>query len=87
LGVRTFTSLAALDIGRFVQALLFNLDAHDVPTMVAAAAVLTGVALIAGWLPARRAARIDPAQVLRDAWCSVRKCLSFRASNASESLP
>ena len=36
-----------------------------VPTL--AAAVLVAVGALAGWLPARRAARLDPATVLRDA--------------------
>src|SRR5439155_1691665 len=35
-------------------------------TLVASAAVLATVGGVAGWLPARRASRIDPAQVLRD---------------------
>lgn len=52
---------------RFIEPMLFELGAHDLPTLVGAATVLAVVALLAGWLPARRAARIDPAQVLRDA--------------------
>lgn len=52
---------------RFIESMLYELDAHDLPTRVGAAMVLAVVALLAGWLPARRAARIDPAQVLRDA--------------------
>ena len=36
-------------------------------TLVEAAVVLGAIGALAGWLPARRAARIDPAQVLRDA--------------------
>ena len=52
---------------RFIRGLLFELEPNDLLTMGAAAAVLAFVALLASWLPARRAARIDPAQVLRDA--------------------
>jgi ABC-type antimicrobial peptide transport system permease subunit len=33
---------------------------------VTAAAVLTAIGAVAGWLPAYRASRIDPAEVLRD---------------------
>jgi putative ABC transport system permease protein len=52
---------------RFIRGMLFALEPGDVPTMVAATTVLVCVALLASWLPARRAARIDPAQILRDA--------------------
>jgi putative ABC transport system permease protein len=50
---------------RFVATLLYGLQPHDPTTLVGAALVLGAVALIAGWLPARRAARIDPAVALR----------------------
>jgi len=35
-------------------------------TLLTAALVLTAIGGVAGWLPARRAARIDPARVLRE---------------------
>jgi putative ABC transport system permease protein len=50
----------------FVRALLYGLEPNDPMTLVAAALVLTIVAAVAAWLPARRAARIDPARVLRE---------------------
>jgi putative ABC transport system permease protein len=50
---------------RFAAPLLFGLGPHDPATLVGAVAVLVGVGLLAGWLPARHAARIDPAVVLR----------------------
>ena len=51
---------------RFITALLYGLDARDPLTFVSAAALLTLVAALAAWLPARRASRIDPMRVLRD---------------------
>ena len=51
---------------KFVATLLYGLEPRDPLTLVASAAVLATVGGVAGWLPARRASRIDPAQVLRD---------------------
>jgi len=51
---------------QFTSALLFELAPRDLPTMAGAALLLTAVAGLSAWLPARRAARIDPASVLRD---------------------
>jgi ABC-type antimicrobial peptide transport system permease subunit len=51
---------------RFVASLLYGLEARDLGTLAGSAAVLTIVAAFAGWLPARRASRIDPAEVLRE---------------------
>ena len=52
--------------GRFIGSLLYGLQPRDPVTLLSAAAVLAVVALAAGWLPARRAARIDPTVVLRE---------------------
>ncbi len=52
---------------RFVGTLLYGLQPRDPFTLAAAAAVLASVGALAGWLPARRAARIDPMEVLREA--------------------
>jgi ABC-type antimicrobial peptide transport system permease subunit len=49
----------------FVGSLLFGLAPRDPLTMTGAVAVLAAVGCVAGWLPAWRASRIDPAQVLR----------------------
>jgi putative ABC transport system permease protein len=46
--------------------LLFALQPRDPMTMATAAVVLAAIGGVAGWLPARRAARIDPARVLRE---------------------
>jgi putative ABC transport system permease protein len=57
---------ASLWASTFVASLLYGLEPRDPATLVFAAAVLAGVGAFAGWLPARRASRIDPAEVLRD---------------------
>lgn len=51
---------------RFVSSLLFGLQPTDPFTIAVAMLVLATVALVAGWLPARRAARVDPALVMRE---------------------
>jgi predicted permease len=51
---------------RFVTALLYGLQPRDPLTLVLAALVLSAIGALAGWIPARRAARIDPARVLRE---------------------
>ena len=56
----------SLGLGRLSAGLLFEVPPHDPATLATAAAVLTAAALLACALPARRAARIDPAQALRD---------------------
>jgi ABC-type antimicrobial peptide transport system permease subunit len=51
---------------KFVATLLYGLEPRDPVTLIASAIVLASVGALAGWLPARRASRIDPAEVLRD---------------------
>jgi predicted permease len=51
---------------RFVGPLLFRLEPRDAATYAGAVAVLVTAGLLAAWIPARRAARLDPALVLRD---------------------
>ena len=53
-------------VARLVATLLFGLQPHDPATLVGAAVVLATIGGLAGWLPARRASRIDPANVLRE---------------------
>ncbi|HLK69813.1 MAG TPA: ABC transporter permease [Bryobacteraceae bacterium] len=56
-------SLAA---GRLVQTLLFQVTSSDPITYGAVAALLAGVGILAGYLPARSASRIDPVIALRE---------------------
>jgi ABC-type antimicrobial peptide transport system permease subunit len=50
---------------RFAATLLFGLQPHDPSTLIAAAASLAIVALLASYMPARTASRIEPVQALR----------------------
>ncbi|HEY3743390.1 MAG TPA: ABC transporter permease [Bryobacteraceae bacterium] len=56
---------AALGLSRFVESALEGLSGSDPVTMIGAIAVLLAAALAAAWIPARRAARIDPLVALR----------------------
>jgi putative ABC transport system permease protein len=58
-------TVAALWLARFVAPLLYGLAPHDPLTLFAAAAILMLAAVVAAWVPASRASRIDPADVLR----------------------
>jgi len=55
----------ALAGGRAARALLFGLQPHDPITLGAAAVLLAAVALAASYVPAKRAARLDPMVALR----------------------
>jgi ABC-type antimicrobial peptide transport system permease subunit len=55
----------ALASSRLVNSVLFGLKPTDPIAIGAATTVMIGVALFAGWLPARRATRIDPMIALR----------------------
>jgi predicted permease len=56
---------AALIAARFVSSQLFGLNASDPGTLIGAAVTLTVVALLAGFVPARRASRVNPLIALR----------------------
>ncbi len=55
----------ALAARRALASLLFGVSDHDLLTYIGVATVLVAVAAIACWIPARRAARVDPASALR----------------------
>jgi predicted permease len=54
-------------VARLLESLLFGVQPGDALTFVLMTAVLISVAALAGYLPARRASRIDPMSALRDA--------------------
>jgi ABC-type antimicrobial peptide transport system permease subunit len=56
---------AAAGLARLVETLLFGVSGTDPVTFVAAAVILIAVGLLAAYLPARRAARVDPTTSLK----------------------
>jgi putative ABC transport system permease protein len=63
-GLTTGACLALATVG-VLQKMLFGLAPHDAFTFIAAIGVLSAVAIVAGYLPARRAMRVDPMVALR----------------------
>jgi len=63
-GVFIGIGCAAL-LGQYLQSLLFQVKSFDPLTIFATAAALVGAGLLASYLPARRAIRVDPAVTLR----------------------
>ena len=64
LGAIAGTIVSAL-VARFLRAFLFEVTPLDPAILAAAIVVLTACALAASWIPARRAARLDPSSALR----------------------
>jgi putative ABC transport system permease protein len=57
--------VGALALSRVVSGLLFGVSATDPPTFAAVATLLVAVILAASYLPARRAALVEPINALR----------------------
>jgi putative ABC transport system permease protein len=57
--------VGSLGLTRLISSLLFGVSATDVSTFGAVSALLFGIAMIACWLPARRASGVDPMVALR----------------------
>jgi len=56
---------AALVVSRYVESALFGVSATDPTTLITAALLLMATVLVACYVPARRAAKVDPTQTLR----------------------
>jgi ABC-type antimicrobial peptide transport system permease subunit len=61
----TLGLVAAAATGIFGQSLLFEIEGYDPGALASSAAVLVLVALLAGFIPAYRASRVDPMKALR----------------------
>jgi putative ABC transport system permease protein len=56
---------AAIWLTRFLKAVLFAIEPLDVPTFAVTVLLLFAVTLLASWVPARRATRVEPSTALR----------------------
>jgi predicted permease len=56
----------SLWVGRTLRAQLYGVSPIDIVSLLAAALILSAAALLASWIPARRAARVDPVVALRE---------------------
>jgi ABC-type antimicrobial peptide transport system permease subunit len=57
--------IGALALSRLIGSLLYGITPNDPVTLIGVAVGLMAVAAVASWLPAMRAARIDPIEALR----------------------
>jgi ABC-type antimicrobial peptide transport system permease subunit len=59
-------AVAALTLTKYTESMLYGVQAQDPWTLAAAGAVLIAVTAVAGFLPARRATRVEPMRALRE---------------------
>lgn len=58
-------AITAFGLCRLVRSMLYGIRPDDPATLVAGILILLSVAVAASWIPARRAARLDPMEALR----------------------
>ena len=58
--------ILALSLARLIRTLLFGVSATDPATIISVSALLSAVAVLACYIPARRAMRVDPMVASRD---------------------
>jgi ABC-type antimicrobial peptide transport system permease subunit len=63
-----FGSAGALMLGRWLTSLVFQIRPSDPRVMLATASLLTVTGLIAAWLPARRASRVEPRVAIQEGY-------------------
>ena len=61
-----FGIAASFFIGRLLRSLLFGVSSWDLSVLTGVSASLAAATLVAAWIPARRAATIDPMEALRN---------------------
>jgi ABC-type lipoprotein release transport system permease subunit len=59
-------AIVSLVVGKWIESLLFRTTATDLPTFAAIVFLLCAVSFVAGYIPARRASRIEPMVALRN---------------------
>jgi putative ABC transport system permease protein len=57
--------IVAIVLTRYIKSLLFGVEPLDAPSFAAVSVVMVAVALLASYIPALRASRVDPATALR----------------------
>jgi len=55
----------ALALVRLIQSFVYGIEPHDPLTMIGVVVIMVAVAALAAWIPARRAAKVDPMEALR----------------------